>query len=45
MEIFGKRLEELIQSGLNAKNTVIRIIEYASEIDSSISKEYELYEI
>lgn len=45
IEIFGERLEELIQTGLNAKDATIKIIEYASGIDSSISKKYELYEI
>ena len=45
IEILGERLEKLIQPGLNAKDATIKIIEYASGIDSSISKEYELYEI
>jgi len=43
--IFRKYFKKLIRSGLNVKDAIIKTIEYASKIDSSISKEYELYEI
>lgn len=46
IEIFRRQLlEELIRSELNVKDAIIKTIEYASEIDSTISKEHDLYEI
>ena len=45
IEIFGEYFKKQKTSGLSVRDTIIRTIEHASKIDSSISKEYELYEI
>jgi len=45
MKDFGEYLENQIKLGLNCKDAMIKTIEYASKINSSISKEYELHEI
>ncbi len=45
IEIFGEYFKKQITSGLSVRDAIIRTIEHASKIDSSISKEYELYEI
>jgi len=43
--IFVKYFQSKIVFAPNVKNAIIETIEYASTIDPSISKEYELYEI
>ena len=45
IEIFGEYFKKKIISGLSVRDAIIRTIEHASKIDSSISKEYELFEI
>jgi len=40
-----EQIEKKIRLGTGIKDAIIETIEYASKIDSSISKEYELYEI
>ena len=45
IEIFVEYFKKKIKSGLSVRDAIIRTIEYASKIDSSISKEYDLFEI
>ena len=45
IEILAKYFEKQIISGSEVKDAIAKTIQYASDIDSSISKEYELYEI
>lgn len=42
---FTKFLEDTIKSGQNTKDSIIATIKYASQIDPSISEEYDLYKI
>ncbi len=44
-EIYREYFTEQIILRINVKDAIIKTIKYASQIDSSISKEYELYEI
>jgi len=45
IKCFSRHLKEQIILRKDIKGAIIETIEYASKIDSSISKEYELYEI
>lgn len=43
--IFGNYFRSKVAFAPNVRDAIIKTIEYASEMDPSISKEYELYEI